>query len=251
MEVLFKTYVGSKLYGLSTETSDTDFKGIFIDSVDKVVPQEDNYFGLRDFKVQERTESTTGEGKDKVETTLYSLKYFFHLYLKGNPTLAEIPFATKEFLVVDTEFGQRIMKFIRENMITQHLFGGYYGYYHDQIKCFVEKSGVHREKRKELVEKFGFDTKMASHAYRIGVQGAELFTEGKITPTMTGAELDIARKLKVGGFHTRPEVIELVKELGEKMKKAKENSTLPLAPDFEKVNRFCVDLHKEYFYGKK
>jgi len=173
------------------------------------------------------------------------------LYMKGNPTLAELPFADKKYWTIDTYYGDKMMTFIRENMVTQHLFNGYYGYYHDQIKCFVQKSGVHREKRRELVEKFGFDCKMASHAYRIGVQGAELFTTGRITPTMSGEELKTALALKQGGHHTREEVIGLVKELGEKMKVAKENSTLPKEPDFDKVNNFCVELHKEYYYGKK
>ena len=251
MEVLFKTYVGSKLYGLSTETSDTDFKGIFMDTVDAVVPVENHYFGLYPFKPQDRIESVVGEGKDKVETTLYSVRYFLQLFLKGNPTLAEIPFVTNEFVTESTELGHRIMTFIRENMVTQHLFSGYYGYYLDQIRCLVEKQGVHREKRRDLVEKLGFDTKMVSHAYRIGVQGVQLFTDGVIQPTMTGTDLEVARALKLGGSHTREEVIEMIRVLSAKMKSAMETSKLPLQPDFEKVHQFCVDTHKEYFYGKK
>jgi hypothetical protein len=251
MDVLFKTYVGSRLYGLANENSDTDFKGVFIDSVDKVVPTEADYFGLKEYKPQKRIESVVGEGKDKVETTLYSVVYFLQLFMNGNPTLAEIPFVDEEYMVVNTEAGRKLMAFVREHMITQHLFNGYYGYYHDQIKCFVNRSGVHREKRRELVEKFGFDTKMASHAYRIGVQGAQLFSEGRINPTLSGEELDIARKLKVGGFHSRDEVIALVQGLADKMKTAVSNSKLPLTPDENKVNEFSIQFHKEYFYGKK
>lgn len=251
MKTVCEIIVGSKLYGLANENSDTDKKGIFFNDINDIVPTEDNYFGIKKLDTKERLESNTGEGKDKVECTLYSARYFVQLYLKGNPTLAEMPFADKKFWMVDDYFGERIMSFIRDNMITQHLFNGYYGYYNDQIKCFVEKGGKYREKRKELVEKYGYDGKMASHAYRIGVQGVELFSQGKITPTMSGDELSTALALKNCEVSGREEVINLVRDLGEKMKLAKENCSLPLEPDIELVNKFCVDIHKEFYYGSK
>lgn len=251
MKTIMSTLVGSKLYGLSTENSDTDVKGIFVDDLENILTTEDNYFGLKTLRPKERQESCVGEGKDKVESTLYSMKYFMELYLKGNPTLAEIPFADEKYWIVKTEIGVKLLEFIRTNVVTKHLFGGYYGYYRDQIRGLVDKKGVCREKRRDQVEKFGFDCKMSSHAYRIGVQGVELFTTGIMHPTLTGSELETARQIKQGGYHTREQIIQIVTDLGNKLEEAKDKSSLPDMPDFDKVHRFCVDIHKEYFYGKK
>lgn len=251
METVMSTLVGSKLYGLSHADSDTDIKGVFVDDIQNILTTEDNYFGLKTLHPKELEEHCQGEGKDKIESTLYSMKYFLKLYLKGNPTLAEIPFAEERYWITKTEIGVKLMSFIRNNVVTKHLFGGYHGYYRDQIRGLVDKKGVCREKRKDQIEKFGYDCKMCSHAYRIGIQGVELFTTGAMHPTLTGIELETARKIKQGGYYTREEVIQIVTILGSMLEEAKEKSQLPDMPDSDKVHRFCVEIHKEYFYGKK
>jgi hypothetical protein len=247
MEVIFKTLVGSKLYGLATENSDTDYKGVFMAPVENVIPTLEQTLGLKTFTEMERYEPpVVGEGKDKVEAVYFSARYFIKLYLKGNPTLAEIPFAGDEF-VEATDMGRELMKFVRDHMVTRHLFGGYYGYYMDQVKGFTTGRGVCREKRHELIEKYGYDTKMGSHAYRIGVQGVELFKTGKINPTLSGEHLETARKIKVGGFYNREWLMATVEDLSRQLKEAERNSTLPEKPDFDKVHDFILDFNKRYY----
>ena len=247
MEVIFKTLVGSKLYGLATENSDTDYKGVFMPSRENMIPTFEQTLGLEKFTLLERFElDVTGEGKDKVEGTMFSAKYFIQLYLKGNPTLAEIPFAGDEY-VTATDSGKEFMKFVRENMVTRHLFGGYYGYYLDQVKGFTTGRGVCREKRHDQIEKYGYDCKMASHAYRIGVQGVDLFTKGVINPTLQGEQRETALKIKQGGHYSREWVVETVEVLSKQLKAAESTSPLPVAPDFKKVHEFIMKFNKDYY----
>jgi uncharacterized protein len=42
MEVMLKIIVGSHLYGLATETSDKDYKGIFMPDRENMIPTEEN-----------------------------------------------------------------------------------------------------------------------------------------------------------------------------------------------------------------
>lgn len=76
MKVLVNMKFGSHLYGLATENSDTDYKGIYLPSVDDLV------FGAKNSIVK----STGGEGKnskDDVDTEIVSLQKFIMDALSG------------------------------------------------------------------------------------------------------------------------------------------------------------------------
>lgn len=253
MEYIFKTIVGSHLYGLATADSDKDYKGIFMADRHEAIPSEDQILGVMPFKERNRIEMKEGEGADKIEGTFYSGKYFIELFMKGNPTITEIPFCDGDYVEEKNEFGLEITKFVRENMITRHLIGGYLGYYNSQVSCFKNGTGRNREKR--LKDRFNqidagmYDGKMASHAYRIGVQGIDLFTQGHVVPTLQGEQLEIAQTLKKEKFDVIPrdEMIKLISDVGEKLEEACKKSTLPNNFDLVTVSNFIVDFQKRYY----
>jgi predicted nucleotidyltransferase len=245
MEVIFKTLVGSKLYNLHTEDSDTDIKGVFFAPKENMIPSLEQTLGLKQFTPMNRVETVVGEGKDKVETVLYSAKYFIEMFIKSNPTITELPYCSKEF-VTSNKWGDELMRFVRENLITKHIFSSYYGYFKDQVRGFEKKTGKCREKRQELIDKFGFDTKMAGHSYRIAIQGIELFATGKFNPTMQGEQREIAMGLRQGKY-TREWLIETLNKLNEELKDSINNSPLPESPDVEKTHQFILDFNKRYY----
>lgn len=253
MEVIFKTIVGSTLYNLHSESSDVDYKGIFMPERERAFPHEESILGLRPFSEHKREETVVGSDSDKEEAVLYSGRYFIQLYLKGNPTLAEIPFVDPKFVVESTDLGWKIINFVKENMITRHLFGGYIGYFSSQIRGIKDGKGKHREKRLDDrardMKDGHYDQKMLSHAYRIGVQGVELFSTGKMSPTMTGEPLKIARAIKFEGPKavSRKDAIDLLVGLENDLLEAKKNSPLPYEPDFNKVHQFTMSFMKEYY----
>ena len=73
-QLLIKAISGSRAYGLSTPQSDTDIKGVFIQS-------KKEYFGLYPI------EQVSNETNDIV---YYELKRFFELLLKNNPNIIEL-----------------------------------------------------------------------------------------------------------------------------------------------------------------
>lgn len=72
--LVFEVIIGSRAYGLHTENSDTDIRGVF------VLPQE-MYYGL------EYTEQVNNETNDIV---YYELKRFMELLAKNNPNILEM-----------------------------------------------------------------------------------------------------------------------------------------------------------------
>ncbi|ADM80099.1 hypothetical protein phiAS5_ORF0256 [Aeromonas phage phiAS5] len=76
MKTMMKTVFGSHLYGLSTPTSDRDYKGIFIPTKREII------LGGREVY----NESTGGKGKngaDDIDTEMMSLRQFIKLASKG------------------------------------------------------------------------------------------------------------------------------------------------------------------------
>jgi len=245
MEVIFKTVVGSKLYNLSTKDSDTDFKGVFFSPIENILPTLEQTLGLKQFVPMNRIETVKGEGENKVETTLYSAKYFIEMFIKGNPTVTELPYSLGEFATYN-RWGDELMKFIRDNLITKHIFSSYYGYFNDQIRGFEHKTGKCREKRQETIDKFGFDVKMGMHSYRIAMQGIELFSTGTFNPTMSGEKRDIAFGIRQGKY-SREWLIETLNQLKVELKESINNSPLPESPDVEKAHEFILDFNKRYY----
>lgn len=254
MEVIYKTVVGSQLYGLATPESDVDYKGLFLPDRDRAFPSVEQTIGISHFNEHSVHEFKTGEGADKEEGTYYSVRYFIELlFKKGNPNLIELPFCGPEFVKEVNPFAQRVLDFAADNLITRKMIKGYLGYFGSQIKAFETGTGRHREKRleerREKITTDMYDGKMASHAYRIGVQGIDLFTHGRFNPTLEGEQLEIARTIKQEKFDEIPraDMIKLVKEVEAKLVKACDDSPLPSAPDLEKTNKFLIDMYGEYY----
>jgi hypothetical protein len=108
--IVFKTVVGSRAYGTNVETSDTDYKGVYIQ------PNED----LLGFKYREQLDF----GKDE---TYYEIRRFIQLVSSANPTILEMLFVDdKHVLVMHPAF--QYLRDIRKTFLTkncQNSFGGY------------------------------------------------------------------------------------------------------------------------------
>lgn len=245
MNVIFKTIVGSKLYNLHTDSSDTDIKGIFQPPLENIVPSIETTLGIKPFTKMERVETVTGDGKDKVESTFYSAKYFTEMMIKSNPTVVEMIFADKEYIEA-TESGLELIKFIRENLVTQHIYTSYMGYFKDQIRGFDKKTGKCREKRQKLIDEFGLDTKMSSHAYRIAVQGVTLFSTGSFNPTMQGSQRQLAMDIKLGKV-SREDFLKILSQVNEDLTASIRNSPLPKEPNVDKVHDFILNFNKRHY----
>jgi len=231
MNILFQTLVGSKLYNLDTKSSDTDYKGFGF-------PSNEALLGL---KHEEQVEYKNE--REKVEGTIYSLEKYFRLCLAGNPSILDVAFADKKFVLATTKVGEEVNDFIRKNVITKSLFNPYFGYFKAQVRELNEskKTGV----RAVLVEKYGYDTKFASHAVRLALQFSEIMRTGWLKPTLTGLEQEMCFDIKSGKYKLE-EVNSLFKVLEHTMINSYENAKLPEAPDKELWSATLTDFQMEY-----
>jgi len=138
-KLLFRTMVGSQVYGTHNENSDEDFKGVMLSSFENLV-------GF-DYKPQIEI------NKDEL---IYDLRRFLELLKNGNPTCVEMLFTPKEFF---TDFDQsfNILYDNKDKFITKKLINSFIGYGSSQIqkaKGLDKKQNWDKEKfeRKDILD---------------------------------------------------------------------------------------------------
>jgi hypothetical protein len=103
-------------------------------------------------------------------------------------------------------------------------------------------------KRPELIEKHGYDTKYASHALRLGLQGIQLVSRGYLPLPMDEEFLETCMEVKRGEVDFT-EALRRVDVARERLRECIENGTSPLPPqpNMQYINAWMVQAHKEHW----
>lgn len=240
--VILRTHVGSEAFGTSTDASDIDLMGIFVES-----PQE--VFGSREpiktIVNRDQPEGVRSQPGDTDET-LYSLRHFLHLALKGNPHVLTPIFVHDRFVVDSTGPGRLLRVQLPRIVASRNSYKAFVGYMSNQTRRFNKSlEGVkegHMPERPELVEKYGYDVKYASHILRLGYQGAEFLRSGTMTIPMEGRPLELVKVCRSGEYGVS-EILTLIQEARHTLDLAYAHSTLPELPAYHDADLLSVDLH--------
>ena len=147
------------MYGLETHESDTDIRGVFLNT------DPADIIGLG------RSDVLKAEGDD---TVLFELRHFLKSLSKTNTQAVELLFA-EEYLEIEPEFEK-----IRENRLrlidSKRLFSSLKGYIGNERRLANgERTGNLGSKRKQQIEKYGFSPKNFSHLFRLAYCGSAFF----------------------------------------------------------------------------
>lgn len=238
--LILEIIAGSTCYGLNLPTSDEDRMGIC------VVPKV-SFFGFGQEGSRFEHHVTTHPDQDR---TVYSLQKFLTLLLKGNPTILNLIFADEQHVTHTTEFGEMLRDpEVYKMLVNESAAGAYLGYMSQQIKL-LENHGtgevLSRVKRPGLVDDFGFDTKYAMHALRLGYQGCELLTTGTIPfPMRDGYRMFLmdVRNGKVQFDFVMNEARRLLKEL----ELLKNDNVLHPVSERALASRILYELQNEFW----
>lgn len=120
--LIYKSFSGSKFYGTDTESSDTDYIGIY------TMPAQ-ILFGL--YNVDEIEQRTAGKNNrnmpEDIDTKYYSIRKFFDIAYKNGPNCIELFFTNRKTLLHTTPIWERI----RESyplFVSQRVFKSMFGY---------------------------------------------------------------------------------------------------------------------------
>lgn len=238
---IFRVTVGSELHDTGLEGSeDHDEMGIFIEPDDHVLgfKKKDHY-----------THRTAGKdpvtGRDNksqpgdIDLVLYSLRKYISLAVQGNPTVILLLFAPPEHVIYSNPLHD--VQGLAPYIVSKRAAPRYLGYMEAQRQRFTGEKRGHTPSRPDLIERFGYDTKYASHAVRLGLQGIELMNTGRLTLPM-GEDGDVVRAIRRGEYG-KEDVTDLIADTESDLKVAVDRSTLNDEPDFETLERWLIDTH--------
>ena len=145
---------GSYAYGTNTETSDIDVRGVYMNPRDEI-------FGIT--PDSEQFVSTV------TDTTLYSLRKFFHLLTSCNPNLIELMGLRAEDYLVVTPEGRLILD-NKEIFLSKRAIKTFGAYALAQMNRLINRSG---RAKSEIVsnEKRSLDKTFMSFSDRYGTYG--------------------------------------------------------------------------------
>lgn len=213
----------------SNSIDDKDLMGVCI-------PPIDYYYGLKTFGSRGTMEIKQNEW----DIILYELIKIIQLLEKGNPNALSLLWLQPKYYLKVTESGQLLIN-NRNLFVGKHVYHSYVGYARGQLHRMTHLSykGYMGAKRKRLVEKYGFDTKNASHLIRILRQGIEFLSDGEVRVLRNDAQELL--EIKAGEWS-----LEKIKVEAERLFTAAEtayiHSKLPVKPDHEKINKLCIQI---------
>lgn len=231
---ILRCEAGSSVFGLNLdETADRDELGVCLEPAEYVV-------GLRHFEQWVHRSQPDGvrSGPGDLDLTVYSLRKWASLALKGNPTVLLLLFVPKERCVVWTPAADRLQA-MAPAFASKRAGSAFLGYMQQQRMRLTGERGQKNVKRQELVDAHGFDTKYAGHILRLGYQGIEYLTTGRISVPTPEAARDAILACRRGELDENA-VLTLAGEVEDDLKDAISESPLPAEPASDWVNEWLI-----------
>jgi predicted nucleotidyltransferase len=228
--------VGSVAHGLGVAESDHDYHGVFIDPPDSVIGLRAPRGAHRD---RDQPEGVRSEPGDE-ETTYYGLRHYASQCAKGNPTYLTLLYTP--VLTVPDMIG---LQAVRDMFLSKRLAARHIGYAESMYRRLTGDLAP-RTNRPWLIEEHGYDTKAAFHAIRLLMQGWELLMRGTMTMPMVSVEQRFLLAVRHGEVDHERAVRTILNWRG-MIEHAETVSKLPDHPDMDRINRWLIDTHQDYW----
>jgi predicted nucleotidyltransferase len=210
--VVYRCTVGSRAFGLASEGSDEDIRGVYL-------PPADRNWSL--WKPPEQWESSGG-GLDEV---YWEIEKFLLLALKANPSILEILW-TPTVLHAD-ELGTEL-RGLRDAFLSKHIYATYSGYVLSQF----------RRMRNSVEKKGTFKAKHAMHLVRLLLSGIHALRTGEIRVDVSEHREELLAIKR--GERTFEEVRARALDLDREFQEAFARTALPDRPDYARANAFLI-----------
>jgi len=246
---------GSHAYGFATEFSDIDIYGFCVPPIEYILPHTAGIiegFG-RQVNKFEQFQQEGIEYNDKIyDITIYNITKFFQLCMENNPNMIDCIFVPNDCIIRSTTIGNNVF-WNRNKFLHKGAFWKFTGYAAAQLKKIENKKP--EGKRKIRVDKFGFDTKYASHLYRLADECEQILTSGTLNLRHASGQMVLIRDGKVPLSELKNWFVQ--KEL--ELKNIYDSTeAVPHGPDEQKIKALlikCIEMYHgrldKYTFGWK
>lgn len=242
---ILRTTVGSGVHGMAIEGhDDNDEMGVYIETPEQVIglaPTAEHW-------VSRTKPDGVRSGPGDTDLTIYSLRKFMRLATNGNPTILTLLYTSEDDVLTRSSLGDEL-RALAPDIVSARAGWRFLGYLDGQRERMVGGGKQNRvPNRPELVEAHGYDTKYASHALRLGLQGIEIMTSGSLSLPLTGNDLTCCMRVKRGevSFTTALRLVDEVRDRLRGLMEAEEH-VMPPEPDMDCVNAWMIDAHQRHW----
>jgi predicted nucleotidyltransferase len=204
-KTILEGVVGSQAYGLATESSDVDLRGVFV-------------YPLKDILSIRNLEETIDSHEPDV--TLHELVKFCRLAAQGNPNILELLWLNNYTTLTDE--GMMLIG-IRHAFFSQRVRERYIGYALSQARRLVSRGNFDSDLKKRRA-------KHARHCFRLMIQGKEILSTGTLTVDCS----EYRDMLFSVGDLSDEEILDLFNRYHQELESLE--SFLPLEPDYQIIN---------------
>ena len=234
--LILRALVGSTVHGLANPgTDDRDEMGVCVEPPEYVI-------GLRDFEhyVSRTQPEGVPSGPGDLDLTVYGLRKFCALAVKGSPTVLLLFFINGEHLLHRTQSGAELQA-LAPSFLSQRTGRAFLGYLSAQRRSLLGER--HATRTREISPEHGYDTKFAMHALRIGIQGIELLSSGRISLPVPEPERERLRAVRSGAVPLN-EIVAQLDDVTARLERLAADNQLPARADEARVNRFLIAAYQ-------
>ncbi|SKM81459.1 Predicted nucleotidyltransferase [Mycobacteroides abscessus subsp. massiliense] len=231
--------VGSGLHGVTTGDDDRDEMGICIEPAEAVI-------GLEKFEqyIYRTQPDGARSGPGDLDLVIYSLRKWTRLAAAGNPTVLLLLWLPDAEVVTRTRAGEQLQA-ASDMFVTKAAGERFLGYLNRQ-RGGIEGTHHRHTNRPELVAQYGFDTKYAYHAIRLGLQGCEAMRDGRVNLPMLAEHREYLLRVRAGEVSLR-EVMDRLDEITCDLEHLVNTADLPEEANWAKVDDWLVDMYTEHW----
>jgi predicted nucleotidyltransferase len=242
--VAYEVMSGSTSYGVDTEnSSDIDVVGYVMPPVVDLYPHLTGAipgFGVKPKPFTTYVKHHMDYNGKQYDLTLYSVVKFFQLCAENNPNMVDSLFVPERCVLHCTGAAAHVRAH-RRLFLHKGAYHKFCGYAYSQLNKMRNKQPT-SGKRKEAVDKYGYDVKFAYHLVRL---------IDEVEQILTLHDLDITRSREMLKSIRRGEwSMEMVEEHFQNYQsvllKMYQESTLRYEPDYQSLLKLlteCIEIH--------
>lgn len=224
---------GTKLDADETSIDDTDVFSL-------VVQPLDFYLSLENNGKKRQHWDSAGEHLDIL---VYDIRKFMGLAAKANPNVLNWLWNRPDDYLYTNLLGMLLIE-NRNLFLTKQIFPRLIGYSYSQMQRMnadKKYEGYMGEKRKMLVNEYGYDVKNAAHSVRLLLMAIEIAETGQMSTYRPETDRELIKDVKRGNL-TLDEVSAMIEHYADTAKKAQDKSDLPEQADMDKINDLLCTL---------
>lgn len=241
----YEVMMGSIAYGVSEDTSDVDVYGFCIPPKDVIFPHlrgEILGFGkqINRFEQYQQHHVEDKEARKDYDISIYSIIRYFQLVMENNPNMIDSLFVPHRCVLHITKVGNMVRD-QRKSFLHKGCWHKFKGYAYSQMHKMDIKEP--EGKRKEMIEKFGYDVKFAYHVVRLLNEVEQILIEGDLDLERNREQLKSIRR----GEWKVEEIREYFSKKEKELESVYLSSKLPYGPDEEKIKSLLLVCLEEHY----